>query len=338
MYPSKSLVVAYLVLNSSILSCKNVKQESNIKDITGESLEKFWISKIKPATFEQLQEKLRFLTHPILKDPETGKSVPIVWSYIQGNHCKERAIISGAILAGAKMPIDPSKISRADAASLIQSPAIDSAKITVFGRLNLEANYKSDKLNQKFSKNMTWMNHTAIVVNIGGVLSVVDLSASSSPLPLKDWINKYVLHDDVIKTCPLVNKSEAGSFISFYSLVSQAVEPRETPKSLCMIAIEPLFQERWDFMTDKPKPAEESVADDLDTASNRLASDANDVLKLLGISQISQATSPLESTRPESIDAYCKKMTALMNSTAKTICYFTKYRLPGEVWGLKQGD
>ena len=160
----------------------------------------------------------------------------VPWTYLNGNHCEDRALATYLGLATRdERPVLKIPLVQADADAYIKSPAIEAAKIDLIAPM-----YATHTLyfpnGQSKDYPITWSHHIALVVNVDGRLMVADLAASNTPIPIKDWINMYYREDDKT-TCPNLNEEEYWKLFQYETCLHNGWIPG--PNGETPVCIEP---------------------------------------------------------------------------------------------------
>ena len=158
------------------------------------------------------------------KESPAAPRFAIPWTYLNGNHCADRALVTYLGLATRDaLPVLKNPLPQADADAYINSPAIEAAKIDLIAPMNAKQTlYFPNGKSKDYP--IIWTHHIALVVNVDGQLMVADLAASDTPIRIKDWINMYYREDDKT-TCPNLNDEEYVALFNYETCLNNGWIP-----------------------------------------------------------------------------------------------------------------
>ncbi|MFZ5564911.1 MAG: hypothetical protein ACOZBW_12750 [Thermodesulfobacteriota bacterium] len=206
---------------------------------------------LRPMTLEQAVSLARYLRGTRTQAAGSPESFPTAWAMIN-TCCEERALLMQYAAAGAAFPLPAESplvkeedITPETVAALAANPGIDTATINIVGPLIADVGIK-DKNGTPLSGDplpVHWGYHKGVVVNVDGMLMVIDLSVADVPLPIDTWAHNLV---DTLVECRLLSDDEYADAWVYWNSVFCGLELPPRPEHDCGYIITPLFTFRND--------------------------------------------------------------------------------------------
>jgi hypothetical protein len=245
-------------------------------DDTSQSLK----NSLTNLTLEQATAAIKAIAKTPVEDPEKHSKSPIPWNFLEGNHCKDRAVIAAYGLANFDLKSNelkgrgyiPTYLTVAEAKQFVKTPSIVSAKITLEAPIEIQQKYAAPK--KKPLENLIyWINHHATVIKVNQELHVVDLAFSNAPIKLKEWISKVVKEDNVVKCSELSALDLDALHLYLVSIDQGSLILPKKPKSYCGYRLLPIISHDVDESGNND-PAPDTTQFDFVSSSMALAGDA----------------------------------------------------------------
>lgn len=205
---------------------------------------------LRPITLEQALGLTRYL-RGTQTQAAGSPAFPMAWAMIN-TCCEERALVMQYVAASASFPLPTESpvmreedITPESVAALTAHPGIDTATINIAGPLIVDVGIK-DKTGTPLSGDplpVHWGYHKGVVVNVDGILMVLDLSAGDMPLPIDIWAHNLV---DSLVECRLLSDDEYSDAWVYWNSVFCGMEAPPRPEHDCGYIITPIFRFRND--------------------------------------------------------------------------------------------
>ena len=168
-----------------------------------------YLPRLKPVSYSDITAGLKKARGLVFewKENTAAPRFAVPWTYLNGNHCADRALATYLALAAPDgQPVLKIPLSQAAANAYTASPAIEATQIDLMAPINgKQTLYFPDGTSKEYP--ISWSHHRALGVNVDGQLMAIDLAASDEPLPIKDWVGLYFREYEKVK-CSNLNEAE----------------------------------------------------------------------------------------------------------------------------------
>ncbi|MBN1781221.1 hypothetical protein JW948_08865 [bacterium] len=203
-------------------------------------------------TREQAAALVTYLRTVRIRVSGDGAEYPMAWAMINGS-CEERAMVLEYVTASSSFPLPDSpfvmnedEITDTSIATLAENPGIDIATINITGPLIMDVvfRYPDGSDVQGDPSIFYWPYHRSAVVNVEGMLMVIDLSTGEGLMEIDDWARNLV---DASITCYHMSEDEHNRLKAFWNtMIAGPYEELDRPDRLCGYTLTPIFTARWD--------------------------------------------------------------------------------------------
>jgi hypothetical protein len=239
----------YMLTCLCVLSCSDNSSEPD--DSSGPD-EDVLTPSLDQMTYEEAAQLVDYLRTVRIRTIGDDTEYPMAWAMINGS-CEERAMVLEYATASSSFPLpespfvmDEEDITDNVIAELVEYPGIGIATINITGPLIMDVVFQNpDGLDISGDPSIFyWAYHRSAVINVEGMMMVIDLSTNEGFMNIDEWDQNLV--DGSIECYHMSEDEFTGLKAYWNTMIAGPYEELDRPDRACGYTLTPIFTARWD--------------------------------------------------------------------------------------------